>query len=391
MTAKPFAYGFIAMAAVVFFQAAAFADLLADGVSAYNKHNYQLANMKFEQAVKAQPNNSNAYYYLAVVNQALGNVAKARQYYQLIVNRFPSSQAGALAAQALGMNNSVPMPAAGGASAGHQSASSATGGNQGSDSIPEESKVYFTLNENHHMMIDVLLNGRPMRCCLDTGAGGNLFDKNQLLAAGINPPTGPPTSYTSGWAQTATPVWGLDADVQIGKIKRHVPVMVQENLGSLPCLIGQTFFGDLQYAIDSGGGAIIFHGKKGAASAAASSQYDLPFEIRHGHMFVKVEVDGHSCTVFLDTGAYATIFTQADLERLGLSVPEGSPTTQMGGIDGSVIAHTMTVDHLRLGPILQHDVAINVIASGDSCLGQNVLNGWRYSIDNDHHCLKFFH
>lgn len=376
-----------------------------EGAAAYKQQNYRLAAQKFEEAIKASPSDSAALLYASYAYQGQGDMVKARSYMEQVIAKFPGSQAAQLARQALGQNNAT--SAAGASSSGAASSVVRSGsapsvsGQSDYDSLPEQSKVYFSLNEANHMMVDVLLNGRRLKCCLDTGASNNLFDKIQLQNAGILPPTTPPNASVIGWAQKATPAWTLTANLQVGSIKRKVPIMVQENLGTLPCLIGQSFFGDLQYEVDSKGSAIVFRkprratgvgtAKNASSASAANDPYAIPFQLRGTHMFVQVDVDGRKAWLFLDTGADGTTITQADLTSLGLSVPGDAETVYFSGIDGAVQAQKMMIDHLRIGPMLQQNVSATIIAKGSSCLGQNIFGGRRYSIDNENKLLKFFH
>ena len=69
------------------------ADPYKTGVALFGRNDYQGAIACFTRAVKADPTNSNAIYYLANSYQRSGQADKAQKLYQLCVNKFPGSTA----------------------------------------------------------------------------------------------------------------------------------------------------------------------------------------------------------------------------------------------------------------------------------------------------------
>ncbi len=68
-----------------------------EGMCAFVRGKYQEALEKFEKAIDKNPNNSAAYYYLALASQKLGNYKQARSYYDFVLQHFPQSKAYPLA------------------------------------------------------------------------------------------------------------------------------------------------------------------------------------------------------------------------------------------------------------------------------------------------------
>jgi clan AA aspartic protease (TIGR02281 family) len=341
-------------------------------------------------------------YYAALAHQAAGDAATARRYYQTIMTKFPSTQAGQLAAQALGYGGqqSIALPSAHAGNSPyvvHGTGTAGGGGDSGgsdADSGPQESKVYFTMDEHAKMLVDAFVNGRAAKMTFDTGAEGCYFTKDQILALGINPPEGPPTGTSIGAGGAPVQQWQMPLDIQVGPIRKHIVAGVgASSVDTGPPLLGQSFFAGSEYSIDQGAHAIVFR-RKTAASGNAADLYSIPFTKRAGvgaDLQITAEVHGHRCPILFDTGAQTTIMSMSNLQQLGLSVPEDAQKTAIRGVGGERSAYLMTLDELRVGPVVKRGFQVTVVDSGDGLLGQDFFSDWRFTIDNTNHLIKLFH
>ena len=370
------------------------------GVRLFNQRNYKAAAPYFETALQNSPWDSNAYYYAALTYHYLGDWRRAKEAYRQVLGRFPGSEAATLAAAALKRIDPNFRPAAG------QATSSSAGGSAGSqgervssspnssadyDSLPNEAKIYFT-RERDSLMVDTEVNNRSMKMVFDTGASSCVLGKNHLQQLNITPPSGGPTGAVVGVGSSGVvPTWNLPVRLKVGNIVRdNFQVTVQDYLPTDP-LLGQTFFRDFEYTIDNGANSISFR-KKGQAGSSTRDNYTIPFTKEGNEIVVNVEVNGRPCPMYFDTGAEKISFGKEQLQRLGLSIPEDAREGTSTGIGGSTKSYSFAIQRMRLGPIDKSDVEVSVTEAaniGKPLLGQNFYKDWQYTIDNDHHLIKF--
>src|SRR5262249_46381828 len=157
-----------------------------------------------------------------------------------------------------------------------------------------EARIYYTPVGNS-MRVDAQLNGRGTSMVFDTGAETCVFGKNQLQQAGLTLPTGKADGLASG-VGSGKPIetWKMRVDLKVGPIlRKNFLITVQEDLQSEP-LLGQSFFKDFEYTVDTGAHSIQFK-KRGLASAGGGGgrdNYTVPFAREGNEMVVDVEVNG---------------------------------------------------------------------------------------------------
>lgn len=373
-----------------------------DGVQAYTKGNYALAAQKFDQVVKAFPNNSGALLYAAMSYQGKGEQAKAIAYYQQVLTKFPGSAAAQYAAQTLGVSGGQRAPSAqAGSGSVRQSSVIQANGSQESDADNpfQGAKVYFSKSARNKMIVDAYVNGRPTKLMFDTGAEGCYFTKDQIEALGIKPPEGAPTSKSYGAGDAEVGTWHMPLDIQVGPIKKRLTVGVgNAQSDDEPALLGQTFFNGFEYDIDNGARCINFRKSVAAAGGSHSSGNDkfylIPFSKRAGYgndLEINVSVHGRTCRILFDTGAQTTLMSMANIKALGLELPANAERSIIVGVGGEVPAYHMVIDELRVGPVIRRDLQVSVVEVGDGLLGQDVFQDWRYTIDNKNQQIKLFH
>ncbi|MBX9878235.1 MAG: aspartyl protease family protein [Candidatus Obscuribacterales bacterium] len=355
-----------------------------EGVKLFGQRNFKAAALKFDQAVKNNPNDSNAFYYRALNYQYLGDRAKASAAYQQIMQKFPYSTAAQYAQQALAQPEK---PSRASRSSGTHDFQSSFGAD------PEQTKIHFT-KQGKSLVVDAELNNRRIPVIFDTGAEDCVFGTNHLRQLGINPPTGPATGQAAG-VGSAEPVktWQMNVELKIGQIKRsNFPISVQENLPTEP-LLGQSFFKDFEYTIDDSISTIELSKRGGGARASSGSDSNsVPFTQEGKELVVSVDVNGKKCQMYFDTGAEGITFTKEQARTLGLSIPEDAEQGTSMGIGGTTNSVSFTVQRMRMGPIEKSDIPVSVIEAGKMpkpLLGQTFYGGWQYTIDNQNKVIRF--
>lgn len=382
------------------------------GLTYFNQRRYKEAAPYFEYCLRNSPWDSNAYYYAALSYHYAGDTAKAKQLYRQVVERFGASGAASMAMAALKRldpnfqlgRRTQPATAASPPAAGTSAAAAAQSEDEGLGSaadlasLPNEARIYYTPSSNS-MMVDAELNGRPIRMVFDTGAETCLFGKNHLGQLGIPAPTGPAQAMGGGVGSNK-PIekWIVRANLKLGPIMRtNFPVWVQDKLDTDP-LLGQSFFRDFEYTVDTGAHSIVFKKRSAGGSATAYGSggrdpYAVPFTKEGNEMVVDVEVNGRSTKMYFDTGAQGTIaFGKTHLGRVGLSVPEDAEEGISYGVGGQTKSMAFTIDRVKLGPIDKRDVKVTVLeesSMGKPLLGQGFFGDWQFTIDNANRMIRF--
>lgn len=118
-------------------------------------------------------------------------------------------------------------------------------------------------------------------------------------------------------------------------------------------------------------------------------QESIPFR-RGGdnHLRVNCQLNGRSLSMIFDTGAETCLVGKNTLRKLGVSAPEGRPTSSVNGVGGSVPAWSMYAT-ISLGKI-RKTIPITVIENFDKpLLGQTFFGNFKYNIDNASGTIKF--
>jgi clan AA aspartic protease (TIGR02281 family) len=261
---------------------------------------------------------------------------------------------------------------------------------------PDQARVYFTHEGNSNaILVNAEINNRPLTMIFDTGASTCALGKNHLADLGIKPPSGKPAGFVYGVGSAGrVPVWASRVTIKVGQlVQQNCPVTVQEELNGYP-LLGQPFFSGYTYSIDEGTKCITFK-RKGINTSVASvpsSQHVVPFVREGRELVVSVKVNERSYPMYLDTGAEVLLFSQRDLQRLGITIPDYAPTGIIQGVAGSTVARRVFIDRLQLGPVDKSEVPIMVVAEssiGRPLLGRPFFEGWEVQIDNANSQILF--
>lgn len=376
----------------------ALASSYDQGVSHYGARNYTQAAQCFERVIKESPKNANAYYYLGLCHQNLGENAKAIGYYRLVSEHFAGCQAASFANKALetcsaGYTARMQTTDAKDKTAPSSPRGAPSAHETGVDKAANDVKIPFTRYHGGHLLVDAHLNGLPLRMIFDTGAESILIGKNHFRALGLVPPSGPPIGHVQGVGGLVE-VWETPAEIQLGGMKRYVKVIVQDAL-NLPPLLGQTFFRDYAYDIDTQGGFIHFTRKeKGLREKAYVPQdtINIPFVPEGRELVVTATVNGKLYPMFFDTGASQIVLSIADAAELGIHIPNDAPMVQTSGVGGSAYGYLVNIDRMELGPVLKTNIqaAVLIRALPRPLLGQSFFGNKRFTIDNENRLIRFW-
>jgi len=134
-------------------------------------------------------------------------------------------------------------------------------------------------------------------------------------------------------------------------------------------------------------------GSGGVAISPAASELQVPFTAGPGgHMLVNAEINGKPYAMYFDTGAEGISFTQNDLKKLRIEVPENARESLVHGVGGSTRSWDFNIDKLKVGPIVKEDLAAHVVEKSSMdypLLGQSFFGDYEYTIDNEHHVINF--
>jgi clan AA aspartic protease (TIGR02281 family) len=395
-------------------------DSFALGVKQFGAKTYPLAIASFKKAIAANPKNDSARYYYALSLHYSKNIPAAIKAYAELIRMMPDSNGASYARAALAKldapllsslppsrmaqqqySQSMANASASGQSGRqqivqYQSPQGRSSRNSADDTIPDDCRVYYTL-EGNSFIVDVYVNGRPMKMIFDTGASICAFGKNNLSAVGIAPPSGKPTGAVVGVGEGGEQAtWDMEVDLKLGPIeRRHFPIAVQNQLGLHP-LLGQTFFQDFTYTIDNGAQSIHFvkkRNKSGSIYADVSRDpYAVPFVRERNELAVTVEINGKPAKMYFDTGAAVVTLTKRQCQSLGVTIPEDAQTTTVNGIAGESRARVFNLSSIKLGGITKRDFQIVVPddeAAGVGLLGQTFYNDHQYTIDYERGLIHF--
>lgn len=375
---------------------------ISEGMAALKLKQYPRAVQVFEHILSHSRPAPKTLYLCALANFQANNNKRAWQILGYLSNTYPNSMEahlGRLLGQKMGFSNdsTTQNTVASGSTTTLFAKSSSnleaaqTGISTELARLPQTARIRFKRGEQGHMLVDAYINGHLTPAWFDTGATGYM-DFKTLTNAGINAPSGAPQSYSRGWAGTPVPMWKKNIQVRIGDLTRNLNVGIQktdENSSIMP-LIGQDFIQGYTYTIDDKGGWLILTKKGSQASSSQNTAYDVPCVKRGNDDFVKLEANGRKLDAFIDTGAARTIMDLGTFYSLGLTIPSDAPRYGMTGVGGDFACYEVEVD-LNLGPLKKPSHKLLVGGTAGTCIGQDFLQGARYTVDRDKNLMRFFH
>lgn len=358
------------------------------GVKLYQAGDYRAAARKFSSTVDAEPENTDAMYYFALCQHRMGDARTARIVYKKIMTEFPGSRAAKMAKAALDQLNA-------------SSTAELT-------TLPKETWVPFR-PRGQSLMVQAQVNHNNIEMIFDTGATECLFTREHIKALGLTPPTGEPDTHALGVGSSkGIPVWQMKIDIKVGRIERKGLSVLVSQQSLLAPLLGQSFYRDFEYTIDSAQQSILFKRRdQSIATAAAPSSnplvpratvdasgryvYAVPCVIDGESVIVKTQVNGRELSMILDTGAEVVLFTNTQLKAIGVKALRDPQPLQVNGIAGVTSGVYGVIDRIQLGPIDRRDLRVGATdnaAMSKPLLGQSFFEGWQYTIDRHARLVK---
>ncbi len=255
------------------------------------------------------------------------------------------------------------------------------------DSLPETASFFFKRGEHGHMNVDLVVNGHPVKAIFDTGASAFFYDE-PLKKAGVDINNAQPAGYARGWAGVSIPITQTDAEIKLGNFQRKLPIRIAAAGNDFSTnLIGQDFIYGYQYSIDDKAGRVDLH-KKLKKEANFDPLYDIPCHHIASKDIIEVEINGHKISAFIDTGSFATIIDYPTAKAIGLDL--NGELERGTGVGGSI---SMVKDYvtIRVGPIKKDEFCVRIGGFAGCCIGQDLMEGWRYKVDRDEQLMHFFH
>lgn len=370
-------------------------------IGLYNAQNYREAGRLLDEYLQVAPSDYYALYYNGLCGQQTGNMGKAKACYRQVVQLAPTSQFGQYSQSILSrIEGSLGSSGSSGSSVsyGRSGGGGGSGGANSIDtSIPREWDVPCVRSASGQVFVNAEVEGKPIRLLFDTGAPSVFIGKNQLEAAGIPAPSGPANGQAHGSSNSsAVPAWNVALRVKLGPVERKVLTQIIDDNPAEP-LIGQTFFGNFLYTIDSGAGRIHFR-QKGIDTGDNRFATNVPFEWREAgnRIIVEVEVNGRRGKALFDTGNTASalaFFSVDQAAQYGLKVPDDADVSVNTGVSGSGTVKRFNVGRMRLGSIDRIDVPVTVgEAHGPAelpLLGAPFWQGYEYTINKEKRQIQF--
>ncbi|MBX9666976.1 MAG: retroviral-like aspartic protease family protein [Candidatus Obscuribacterales bacterium] len=131
-----------------------------------------------------------------------------------------------------------------------------------SSAFASQDSVPFT-RHGRLMIVQVQINGRAIPMVMDTGATNTQFTKDQL-PSGVTIPQDSVVGSTSGIGGVSSNLQFPVSSLRLGPIsKSNFPIQVVAQASMPYPLLGQDFFGDWRFSIDTINNQIKFHGRSG--------------------------------------------------------------------------------------------------------------------------------
>jgi clan AA aspartic protease (TIGR02281 family) len=381
------------------------------GISFYKSGRYEEAVSCFRSAAERNINKPTSIYYMAMCYQQLGSLQEAHDSYKYVCTNFPNApvadksfemmkQIGAkLAAQDQSRQS--------GRSEDKPVVLPSTGSTDKAGAAPAMAAGAYVLKYTEdamdgRMYLDGVINKKKCRILFDTGSGvtfcrQSFLDKNNWKFNWIKENAIIPGAMKEAPAKVAVVKVGIGPLVREDKIyvEQDPPESLYASYDNCP-IIGQSFFGDLTYEIDSNRKWIIFR-PKGKVRTAKDPPIKLkanevPFTREGHHIVVKTKVNNRECEMYLDTGASQVVFADRHLAQCGLNRPVEATTTVKRTVDGRRDSYAFTIDNIKLGPIEKTEVNAAVLLNtkfAKPLLGQSFLQGLRYTVDPARNVIRF--
>ncbi|MBS2009373.1 MAG: aspartyl protease family protein [Cyanobacteria bacterium SZAS TMP-1] len=364
-------------------------DYYAQAVSLYGAKRYAESEKLLTKHVALYPTSAEAHYYLASCLHYQRKNEEAKNEYAYIIKNFPGTTAATYASQGLATFNANVSGAAGAASSAPKTAGTTEGSSR--DYIPEEEWIPFRRGNGGHFFVNAYINGHLQEMMLDTGAEMTVINLDRWKQMGLPTPKGNHSGYASGVAGSVG-MWTQEAEVSLGKIKKYMEVHVADS-PTVPPLLGETFFGDMEYNMDSRAGYIHFFkkGHKSSANAVPYNSIDIPFHRMGKNMAITAKINGVPLECLFDTGAFGVLLGVNQMDEVGLTIPAGCKVGRTGGVGGLIPTYFFPVNTFEVGDLKKtnFEIAVSAVPQSIPLVGQSFFGDRKYVIDNEKMLIRF--
>jgi len=352
-----------------------------EGVKLFQKKSYELSAKEFEKVLIADPKNEKAIYYAGLSCQYLGDSKRALEHYKNLINKFPDSATAKYLKSSLNLT---------GATTSLTASSSSTAKSKSNDFIPDSDAVSFTYDFHRYKVVKCRLNDAALPMIFDTKSDESSVGKNHLKALGMPLPTGKPTegSLINGRTQ---PSWSIPFQVQLGKIRKTINVVVYEK--SEFALLARDFFGDMKCTTDYRAGLIRFQKLGVKSEPLPVDAIHVPFIKDGKDILIDVTIGGSPIKMIFESGATTTTMG-LEMERIAqqrawktlhsINLPEAGGNQKMT---------IYLIPDIRVGEISHHN--LHAMSLSDQkyergILGQDFFGQRKFFIDEDKRIIHFY-
>lgn len=377
------------------------------GVSLYKAGRYQEAITNFRSAADRGVSKPTSIYYMAMCFQQLGKLKEAHDSYKFVCTTYPNAPVADKCFEMMKQigdrmqNNDSPRP--------EEKPVTLPVGNilQKKGIMPPLSAGTYVLRYTEEAMdgrmyLDAIINKKPCKVLFDTGAGvtfcrQSFLDKQRWHLDWIKENAIIPGALKESPAKVAVVQITLGTFTRDDKIyvEQDSPDSLYASYDNCP-IIGQSFFGDLQYEIDGKNKRITFHppGKLRTKKdpPIKLTAKEVPFTRDGSHIVVKAKVNNRECEMYLDTGASQVVFADRHLAACGLNRPVDATQTVRRTGEGRRESYAFTIDSITLGPIEKTEVNAALLPNtkfSRPLLGQSFFEGLRYTVDPSRNVIRF--
>ena len=259
------------------------------------------------------------------------------------------------------------------------------------------------------LLVDVTVDGSPVRLVLDTGSEGILL--NEVVARRVSR-TAPTGSLIGGLDETQA---GFSSGVggsrsvsvmQIGNLglgRLHGSFRAQatnQSFAEYPAdgLLGMSVMGDFDVDLNLPGHQVRLYSASGAcgnpAVALDEPIYAVPMQTGYHSQLrplIPVLLNGQRFTALLDTGAPGVLLFASTASRLGLAAGGSTTRIKIAGVGGEQAATLSQLQTLAVGPITLRNVRVAIDSEdnqeADLLLGLDFMQRVHVWISNSSHTL----
>jgi clan AA aspartic protease (TIGR02281 family) len=353
----------------------------SSGMECFTNGKYQQSAEIFQQCINETPDDKEAYFFAAKSYEKIGNLTKARDLYAEIVEKFPKSS---YASDAIVLIRRI-------------DSRLYSNDNRAPIALPADSLIVDYGFSGRNMTLPAEINGNKLNLIFDTGANHSMIGKNHLRQLGMPVPNWETTAYVLN-VMGKNPVWKIVVDLNInGQLFRNFRMYVTENMPTQYPSLGQNFINRFNFLVDAQKKKVYFvkrGGDKSYETQLRAISCKIPFrKTATDLMIVDALINGIPCEMLVDLGASNMVFTQSEIDALGISVPEDASIGMTNTMVGKAQFKRITLDSVQLGPIQKSNLMAhvhNAPSHNKPLIGLNFFKDISFYVDYDRSEILIF-